>query len=252
MQHQIQRLSVLALAGLTVFALLAVPTAPVAAQAGNDTAANETTITVSASGQASEEPNTAVLRLESAATADSPGQATERLANNTSRLRSALTEAGLAADDVRTIYYSVDEVRPTVELPRPGPSADGPVTYRARQGFEITVNNTSRVGELVDIAVENGTTSVLGVEFQLSDENRGQVRQAALEAAMDHARAQAETLAGSESLDIVGVQSISAGEPFFGPVRAFETADGGAGTTIESGPVSVDVTVTVTYEAEAS
>lgn len=250
MQPQTQRLCSLVLAVLTAAALLAVPVAPAGAQVANES--TNTTITVSASGQASDEPNTAVLRLESAATAESPGQATERLANNTSQLRSALTAAGLTADEIRTIYYSVDEVRPPVEIPRPGPSTDGPTTYRAQQGFEITVANTSRVGELVDLAVENGTTSVLGVEFRLSAENRSQARQAALEAAMADARAQAEILAGSESLEIVGVQSISAGEPFFGPVRAFETAGGGAGTTIDSGPVSVEVTVTVTYTADAS
>jgi len=253
MQTHTRRLLVLATVAVTVFALVGSTATLASAQAANEPT-NATTVTVSASGEASGEPDVAVLQIESAATADTPSAAADRLASNTSQLRAALSETGVETDQRRTIYYSLDEVRPSVEMsvPRPPDNTSENVTYRARQGFEITVENTSRIGELVDVAVANGATAVLDVQFQLSAANRSQLRQQALEDAMGNARAQAETLARSESLSIVGVRSIAASDPFFGPVRTFEAAGGGAGTAIESGPLSVEVTVTVAYEAEAA
>jgi len=252
MQTQTRRLLTIATVALTVGAVfLAGSIGPVSAQAGNDSTA--ATVTVSANGDASGEPNTAVVRIESAATGDSPSEASDRLANNTTRLREALTEAGVSSEQLRTISYSLDEVRSDAEIPRSPRGEDDarPVIYRARQGFEITLDDTSRAGELVDRAVANGATSVLGVEFRLSDDSRSQLRQQALEDAMGNARSQAETLAATESLEITGVRSISTDEPFFGPVRAFDSVDGGAGTTIDGGPITVGVTVRVTYEAES-
>lgn len=253
---------------LTVVAFAGVPmVGTVGAQAGNDStptdtpadtpteppaepAAESTRITVSATGQASADPDVVVVRVESAATADSPADATDRLAANASRLRSALTEAGVASDAVRTTDYSIEEGRPGFETPVQGPPGQaGNVSYRAVQGFEIEVSNTSRAGDLVDVAVANGATSVRGVAFTLTTENRSELRQTALERASESARRQAETLAGAESLTITGVDSITASEPFFGPAATFESADAAAGTTIDGGPVSVEVSVTITYEA---
>lgn len=250
----------IAVALVTVVAVVAGGTVlPASAQTGNESTtaeepAESTTITVSASGQASGQPSEAVIRIESAATADSPADAAERLAENTSQLRDALAEAGIDSENLQTIYYSIDGIRDDSDLPGPRPeqATSENTTYRARQGFEIEVDNTSRLGELIDVAVANGATAVRGVEFQLSEENRSELRQQALEQAMGDARVQAETLAGTESLSITGVESISSGQPFFGAARALETSDaaGGGATMVESGPVTVEVTVTVIYEAE--
>jgi len=46
------------------------------------------------------------------------------------------------------------------------------------------VTNTSRVGELVDVAVANGATGVRNVEFTLSEESQSELRNQALEEAM--------------------------------------------------------------------
>lgn len=288
MYSQHRALLAVCLAALTIVAFTgALPVGTVGAQAGNDAtetatetpsqtetdtpnqtatetdtptetetdtpaATESTTITVSATGQASAEPDVAVLRVESVARADSPADATAQLAANASNLTSALSEAGLADEAVRTTDYSIEEVRPGFEGPGQGPpngQADT-VSYRATQGFEIEVSNTSRAGEIVDVAVASSASSVRGVEFRLTSENRSDLRQTALERAAGSARTQAETLAGAESLTITGVDSISTGEPFFGPDAAFESADAG-GTTIDGGPVSVEVSVTITYEAES-
>ncbi len=256
-----QRLLAIALTAAVVATLAVVPAAPVAAQdAGNDSStdanATDTTISVSASGEAAGEPTTAVVYLESTATGDTPDEATTALAQNVTELRAALTEANVSEDQFRTTGYNLQQVRPdepdgpVIQQPA-NETNQSAVTYRASQSFELVVENRSRVGELVDVAVANGATSIGGVQFRLADEDRDALRQQALQRAMEQARSEAETLAGTEDLTITGVESISTSQSYFdgGGAVALEQAD--AGTTIDSGPITVRADVQVTYEAEA-
>lgn len=235
---------VLLVAGtMTIVAVAPAPQAQ-AAQAGN--ASGPTTISVSATGDAQAEPDVAVLNLESRATAEDPRAATEKLAANVSQLRSALLEAGVSEDQIRTTDYNLYE-EPDRGEPR---QAANETRYVAQQGIAVDVENTSRVGSLLDVAVANGATGVRNVEFTLSEETQSDLRNQALEEAMGSARTQAETLAATEDVQITGVESISAGDD--GP-RPFVSQDVAAleesGTQIDSGPVTVRATVKVTYNA---
>ncbi|WP_226012496.1 SIMPL domain-containing protein [Halomicrobium salinisoli] len=257
-----QRLLSVAVTAAVVAALAVVPAAPAAAQdAGNDAStdvnASVTTVSVSASDEAAGEPMTAVVYVESAATGDTPAEATTALARNVTQLRAALTDATVSEDQFRTTGYDLQQVRPdepdgpVVQRPANGTNQSA-VTYRASQSFELVVDNRSRVGELVDVAVANGATAIGGVQFRLADEDREALRQEALQQAMERARTEAETLAGTEGLTITGVESISTSQQFYqsgGGAVALEQAD--AGTTIDSGPITVRADVQVTYEAEA-
>ena len=219
-----------------------------AGQTGTATATPDeaTTVTVSATGDVLAEPDRAVLTFESTGTATTPQAATERLARNTSRLRTALLNANLSADQIRTTGYGLDEISD-----RDGtPTRNDATRYRARQTTVVEVSNTSRVGELIDVAVGNGATAVLGVEFRLSEERRSELRNRALREATESARTQAETLAATEGLRLTGVRSISTGSADVQPFVSRETAlASDAGTRIDPGPVTVEATVEVTYAA---
>lgn len=215
------------------------------AQAGN-AAGPTTTISVSASGDAEAEPDVAVLNLEARATGDDPQTATERLATNVSQLRTSLLEAGLSEDQVRTTGFNVFEASNRGE-PRP---ASEETRYVAQQRIAVDVENTSRVGSLLDIAVANGATGVQNVEFGLSEDTEAALRNQALEAAMGSARTQAETLAASENLEITGVRSISSGADGPRPLSSQGVAAAReSGTQIDAGPVTVRASVRVTYNA---
>lgn len=211
----------------------------------NDTT-DATTVTVAASGQASAQPDVAVLHLESSATAEDPGTAADRLARNVSRLRAALRAADVPADRITTSSYDLSRERPG---PGPTPGAtDG--DYVARQRLAVRVANTSRVGELIDVAVANGATAVEGVEFTLSDEQRSRLHRRALEGVMATARERAETVATAEGLTLTGVRRVTTGDDGPGPVATEAAlASGDAGTRVESGPVTVGASVRVTYVA---
>lgn len=235
---------VLLLAG-TATAVAFSPGPQAQATPANQTSA--TTVSVSATGEVQAAPDVAILHLESAAEAEDPQTASERLARNVSQLRTALQEANVSEDQIRTTEFNIFDVS---ERERPARDQDNVTRYRAQQAFAVEIQNTSRAGELIDVAVANGASSIRGVEFTLSDETQATLRDQALETAMDSARSQAETLAATEDLRIVGVRSMATDSDGPRPLVAREAAaDAGSGTQIDSGPVTVRATVDVTYNA---
>lgn len=205
--------------------------------AGADAAANHTagdaTVSVSATGSASAEPDRAVVALSTSATAATASEATDRLAANVTALRDALDDENLSVESVRTTSFTVYSRE----------NEDGATVYVARQSFDVTTTDPALAGDVVDAAVDAGPTEVGNVRFALSEERQRDVRTEAIDAAVTDARVQAEALADSADLTLGEVRSISTGGGFAGPVRLAE------GTDIDVGPVTVTASVQVTYNA---
>lgn len=218
-------------------------TSPAATEQSND---DGRTIAVGASGSAETAPDQAVLRVAVVTTGDSADEVRRDLAENVSAMRTALSDAGVADDQVRTARYDISQNHER----RENPDARA---YRALHSFQVTLDDTGDLGRVIDAAVENGATRVDGVRFTLSTEERREVRQRALEDATADARGQAETLAAASDLEIAGVESVSTVDRGHGPVyREAAVSAGDSGTAVESGPVSVTVEVQVTYEATSA
>ncbi|MBP2251926.1 uncharacterized protein YggE [Halarchaeum solikamskense] len=223
-------------------------TAPAPAQTASpaDQTSNATTIDVSASGSASADPDQAVVSVAVTAHADSADDARAAVARNTSSLREALADAGVASDDIETTAYRVRER--TVNNEDGTTTTDG---YEAVHAFAVTVQDPDRAGDVLDAAVAGGANRVDGVRFTLSSETRADLRSEAIHAAMDDARSQADAAADAAGLSVTGLKTVSVGGGY-GPV-AYETAtSGGASadrTVIDDAPVSVSVSVQTTYTA---
>jgi hypothetical protein len=202
------------------------------------------TISVSATGTAEAEPNQAVLQVAVLASADDANAVREQLAENASRMTDALRQAGIGDDQIRTVAYRIDQEFREEDGDRV------PAGFRGVHAFEITLSNVSRAGAIIDVAVSNGADRVDSVELTLSEERRREVRSEALRDAMENARADADVIAESANLTVTGVHAAATGDFGFSPVRAQLTeAAADAGTTIESGPVTVTAQVQVTYNA---
>lgn len=243
-------------AGATVVAVLlatvgigaALTTSGVAPQSqaqGQQQAQLSNTITTSGSGTVQATADRAVVRVGVVARGDDVGIVREQLSENASSMRAALTEMGITSNQIRTVHFDISS-----ERRRERPEGNSP-TYRGTHVFAITIEDPSTAGQVIDTAVSNGASEVHGVEFTLSQERRQELRQQALQEAMANARSEASTVASSEDLSLTGVTRISTTDS---SVRPFETraaaADGGGGaeTSIESGPVTVQASVTVVYE----
>jgi len=217
-----------------------------AAQAGDGT---EQTITVGASGSIEAEPDRAVVEVAVTASGEDVSTVRRQLAENASSMRDALNEAGIGNDSISTEYYDISRDRHR-ERGRDEPK------YRARHAFTVTVEEPDRVGEVIVVAVENGASEVDRVRFTLTKETRRELREEALADAMSNARTQADTIAGNSGLRVDGVATVSTAEV---DVRQFRretvelaaAGDGGGGTSISSGPVTVTAQVQVVYDASS-
>lgn len=204
----------------------------------------DATISVGASGETTAQPDRAVATVGVEATAADAETARQRVAENVSTLREALADAGLDDDQITTQHYAI---RQDPETRR---SESGPTRYEGVHSFEVQIEDVDEVGTVIETAVDNGATNVGRVEFTLADETRSELRDEALAAAMDDARSNAETLASNADLTVAGVESVSTSDVNVRPYRAeAELAADSAGTSIESGPVTVRAQVQVAYEA---
>lgn len=239
-----RKLTAIVLATVVLLSVLGATAA--GAHGGNGQAANESansnatagaTVTVSATGTAAAQPDQAVVYVAVTAEAPTAGEATTRVANNVSRLRDSLDSETLSVMAVETVDYQVGEE-----------TGENETTYVARHAFAVTTDEPNLAGDVIDVAVNAGADEVGGVRFQLSEDRRQEVRADAIDAAVTDAQVQAEALSNSTGLTLGEIQSISTGGGPGAP-PTLEAAD--AGTQIDASPVSVSVTVQVTYNATA-
>jgi hypothetical protein len=203
-----------------------------------------TMVSTTGTGSVSTDADLAVVAVAVVATADSADAARGQVATDVERMRGALREAGVPDDAVTTASFAVV---PEYDY------ADGERTergFRAVHAFRIETD-PARAGEVVDVAVGNGATEVQGVSFTLTDGTRADLRAQAIDRAVTAARADADAMAGAAGLSVASVQTMSTSGGFT-PVERLsvaESAGDGAATTFEPGPVTVSVTVDVTYRA---
>ena len=214
---------------------------------GAEPADDDRKIHVAGAGSADAEPNRAVIDLGVVARADTAAAARQRLAANVSRMREALSAAGVTDSQIRTQRY---DLRRDVRYRRDG--GPEPAGYEAEHAFEITLEDTDRVGTVIDTAVRNGATGIDHVEFTLSTDRRRALEADARQAAMADARGKAEELAGAANLTVTGVEVIrTGGDSAPRPARAMATptptAAADVGADLESGPVTVTAQVRVVY-----
>lgn len=214
-----------------------------------DGATPERTIEVSGSGEVSVQPDLGVIHVGVEAIDDDAEVAQSQVAENVSAVRAALTDLGIAEDQIRTTGYNL--YRYVDREHRDGPER---TQYRVVHSLTVEVSETDRVGEVLDAAVASGATHVSGVQFRLAESTREELRLDALDAAMGDARSQADRIADSGDLTITGIGSVSTNDvsyPRF-PVEYARDDLADAGTEIDVAPVSVTATVRVTYVATSN
>jgi hypothetical protein len=217
------------------------------AQVSSPAPTQSRSVSVSASGSAQTSPDQVTVRLSVVATgSDAPG-VRQAMAEDVSRMRSALADIGVGDDQIQTERYDLRRER------RP-PEAQAQPRYRGEHSFTVTIADTDRAGEIIDAAVTNGADSIDRVQFTLSEDRRRTLRQEALRDAMSNARTQADTLAAESGLTVTGVHTVSTADGGYRPQFAVADAGGvgGGDTDVDSGPVGVRVQVDVVYEVASA
>ncbi len=145
---------------------------------------------------------------------------------------------------LETVSYSLNPVYRYPE-PRREPVQAG---YSARNVVRVKALPLDKVGEVIDIATTSGANSVSNIAFGLRDEAAAKAR-ALRDAAVD-AKAKAETLADALGVQVVGIFSVTEGEPdVVRPMpmsRGAELAMAAAPPTpVEAGAIEVRASVTL-------
>jgi uncharacterized protein len=215
--------------------------APAIAQ--TPSAPTEPAVVVSGQGIVQAVPDRAWITITAESRASNPRDAQKRNAEAMNPVLDKL-KGRVAADAIKTIGYDLQQEWDYVNNRRVSRG------YVARNTVDVRVDQIDRVGELLEMAVGSGATSVGGIRFDLK--NRAGLEREALRLAVVDAKAKAEAAAGGAGRVIdrilrIDEQGVIA-PPM--PVRMMRMeaaqANDSAAPPISAGEMEIRATVTLT------
>jgi uncharacterized protein YggE len=188
-------------------------------------------------------PDRAWVTIAAESRGKTPAEVQKLNADAMTAVLAKLKTAGLSGDAIRTSAY---ELRPEFDYANNRQTLRG---YVVRNAVEARVDDLTKLGDILDMSVGAGATSVSGIRFDLKD--RAAAEQSALQRAVADARAQADTAAQAAGMKVERVVRIDvrreSSMPPPRPMMAMraEMAQS-AETPIAPGEIEVRATVTMT------
>ena len=188
-------------------------------------------------------PDRAWVQVTAESRARSPREAQKLNADAMTAVLQKLKSAGVPSDAVQTRAY---DLQPEYDYANGRQTLRG---YLARNSVEVRVDDLARVGEILDLAVSSGATSVGSVRFDLKD--RAGIEREALRLAVEDARRRADAAASGAGMNVERVMRIeehraSVVPPIPMPMaRRGELAQAAAEPPIAPGELEVRVSVTL-------
>jgi len=229
---------------LVVFVLSMILMLAACAPAFAEEAAN-TTIKISGLGTVSMKPEQAIIRLGVQEQADSVVKVQSTVNKKIADVVAALKDKGIAQEDISVGYLSVYTNYDYSTTPYTI------VGYNASHQLLVKINDVSKAGEIIDVALAAGANQLDGIDFTSID-NSAAYKQAlvlAIADANDKALAVAATY-GKELGALVSVtEGVNYGYSAY-PMGRYAKAEDSAGgsTEVLTGDLSVSASVDVTYE----
>lgn len=207
------------------------------------------TITINATGSVEAEPDFATISLGVLTEAEKAGKAVADNAKAMSRVIEALKKAGIPAKDIATDQYAINPIYANYKSASGGRTnrIDG---FRVSNSATVIARDVKRIGELIDLAAENGANQFTDISFQVSglDEKLDDARREAMANAIRRGKLYAEA-AGAELGKVIRiserVQGISPRPQYRG-----REASMAASTPIEPGQQRLSVSVSVVWELD--
>src|SRR5829696_5128293 len=186
-------------------------------------------------------PDRAYVTLATETRAPKPAEAQQRNAQAMAAVQQKLEGARLPKESVRTLAYSLEEEYDFLDNRRRSKG------FRAVNTIEVRLDDITRVGEILDLAVGAGATSAHNIRFDLKD--RDAAERQALRLAVADARARAEAAAAGANATIATIMRIEeqgrAGPPPPPMPMAMRAAamDASAETPVRAGEIEIAATV---------
>ncbi len=162
-------------------------------------------------------------------------------------LVSLIKEDGVAAADIQTSSLSIS---PIFSNPTPGSPAPPTITgYNANDAVTVTVRDISRLGALIDKAVDAGANAIYGIAYGENDPSA--LLDKARPLAVADAKRKAEIYAKAGGAAVGRLMELSeqiGAQPAQFAKRAYVQNAGAAPTPIEAGQDRLTVTVSARFE----
>ena len=190
-------------------------------------------------------PDRAWVNITAESRAQNPREAQRRNVEAMTPVQEKLRAAGIPADAIKTIAYDLQQEWDFVNNRRVSRG------YVARNTVEVRVDAIDRVGEILEIAVGSGATSVGGIRFDLKD--RAKLEREALRLAVADARAKAAAAAAGAGQSIARIIRIeeqgTVSRPPMPYLReAVSVAQDSTAPPISAGQMELRAQVTLTAE----
>lgn len=170
------------------------------------------TVVVRGEGEVRAAPDVAFVTIGAEFRAATPKEAQGLSAKAMAAVHQRLIAAGVPKDAIRTLSY---DLQPQFDFSSGKQVARG---YQARNVIEVRLDDIQTVGEMLELAVAAGGTSVQGVRFDLKQ--RAVLEREALTRAVADARARAEAAAKGAGAAVVAVLRIEEGGVSVRPMEA--------------------------------
>jgi len=179
--------------------------------------------------------------------------AVSRQADIMNRVMIGLAAEGIAKEAITTSGYSLNPVYNQTEYyckegycPPTPTTAREIIGYEAVQSIQVTVNELSRIGNVLDKIVQAGVNQIDYIGFSFKDTTYNSLRAQAYKMAVQDAHGQADAIVGAMGGFIIGIASASTN--YWGPIYPMERTSVSGGTVPPSTPVVPQGSITVTAQ----
>ena len=209
-----------------------------------DTWTGPPVVVTTGTGEIRAAPDRAIVTLTSEARAKTAKDAQQQEAQSTTAVRKLLADMKIPNESVRTTSY---DLQPEFDYVQ---GKQTPRGFLARHALEVRVDDLERLGELISKAVDAGSASVSGIQFDVKA--RDQLERDALKKAVEDARARADAAAAGAGTSVVSVIKVEEQRQFEPPrPRMFARADMAAAaapvaTPVAEGEIEIRSTVMLT------
>jgi uncharacterized protein len=202
-------------------------------------------INVTGTGQVYLTPDVAYINIGVHTVADTVGDALKQNNAQATAVASSLKELGVDAKDIQTNAFNVypqQQFGPQGEVLK--------TTYAVDNTVFVTVRDLSKLGQILDVVVQNGANAINGITFDVLDKTKAltQVRQMAV----TDARQQAQQLADAAGVKLgnlisLNVYTSNSPVPAFGG-KGGVAANAAAPVSVSAGQMVLSMDASLVYE----
>lgn len=203
------------------------------------------TITSSGEGAINASPDVAYVNIGVVTEGKELSKVQAENSDKMTKVMASITKLGIKKEEIKTVGYNVNPKYEWNE--KTGTST---ITgYTVSNTLEVTINDITKTGSLLDAAVASGSNSVNSVRFALK--NQTELYNQALELAVKDAKAKASAM--GKGLSISNIQPFKITEvsnrntPVFYESNAVAFDSAKVSTPISGGELKVSATVTVEF-----